>query len=102
MQAGTDHKQAISDPTAPELTVDGVVATVRFRKPALANSLSPDDLATLRNHIDTVNREKGVLVLRRSAESRVGKECVSQCSSRWSPDHEKQQNTMPGQISKKK
>src|SRR3546814_3995655 len=70
MQAGTDHKQAISDPTAPELTVDGVVATVRFRKPALANRLSPDDLATLRNHIDTVNREKGVLVLRFMGEGK--------------------------------
>src|SRR3546814_15373230 len=27
----------------------------------------------------------GAAVLERSAESRVGKECVSTCSSRWSP-----------------
>src|SRR3546814_19721877 len=27
--------------------------------------------------------------LRSSEESRVGKECVSTCSSRWSPDHNK-------------
>src|SRR3546814_14855033 len=32
--------------------------------------LSPDDLATLRNHIDTVNREKGVLVLRFMGEGK--------------------------------
>src|SRR3546814_16293498 len=29
----------------------------------------------------------------RSEERRVGKECVSTCSSRWSPYHEKKQNT---------
>src|SRR3546814_18919063 len=27
--------------------------------------------------------------LKRSEERRVGKECVSTCRSRWSPDHEK-------------
>src|SRR3546814_15376259 len=32
--------------------------------------LSPDDLATLRNHIDTVHREKGVLVLRFMGEGK--------------------------------
>src|SRR3546814_12309388 len=29
----------------------------------------------------------------RSAERRVGKECVSTCRSRWSPDHEKEKHT---------
>src|SRR3546814_17763322 len=29
----------------------------------------------------------GVLGVERSEESRVGKECVSTCRSRWSPDH---------------
>src|SRR3546814_9775598 len=29
------------------------------------------------------------LVSRRSEERRVGKECVSKCRSRWSPDHQK-------------
>src|SRR3546814_17555435 len=28
----------------------------------------------------------------RSAERRVGKECVSTCRSRWSPDHSKKKN----------
>src|SRR3546814_11187316 len=29
----------------------------------------------------------------RSEERRVGKECVSTCRSRWSPDHEKKKTT---------
>src|SRR3546814_18666093 len=29
----------------------------------------------------------------RSDERRVGKECVSTCRSRWSPNHEKKKNT---------
>src|SRR3546814_2637394 len=31
---------------------------------------------------------------RRSEESRVGKECVSTCSSRWSPNHYKKNNNI--------
>src|SRR3546814_15874237 len=36
--------------------------------------------------------EQDVFVRRdgRSEERRVGKECVSTCSSRWSPDHDRQ------------
>src|SRR3546814_11072139 len=30
--------------------------------------------------------------LERSEERRVGKECVSTCRSRWSPEHEKKKN----------
>src|SRR3546814_6302379 len=33
----------------------------------------------------------GSFVSRRSEERRVGKECVSSCSSRWSPYHSKKQ-----------
>src|SRR3546814_14849405 len=33
------------------------------------------------------------LAVARSEERRVGKECVSTCSSRWSPYHEKQKNS---------
>src|SRR5690606_21909380 len=46
------------------------IATIRFRKPAQANRLSPDDLATLRAHIATVNQEKNVLVLRFKGEGK--------------------------------
>src|SRR3546814_14698300 len=31
----------------------------------------------------------------RSEERRVGKECVSQCRSRWSPSHEKKKHSKP-------
>src|SRR3546814_16001795 len=31
----------------------------------------------------------------RSAERRVGKECVSTCRSRWSPNHEKKKKQRP-------
>src|SRR3546814_18389357 len=34
----------------------------------------------------------GQLVLHRSEERRVGKECVSTCRSRWSPYHSKTKN----------
>ncbi|MDS1141949.1 enoyl-CoA hydratase/isomerase family protein [Pusillimonas sp. SM2304] len=70
MQQARHAKQAEGDSIAPELSVDGAIATIRFRKPAQANRLSPDDLATLRRHIDTVNREKHVLVLRFMGEGK--------------------------------
>src|SRR3546814_8245710 len=31
--------------------------------------------------------EQGAQIVQRSEERRVGKECVSTCRSRWSPDH---------------
>src|SRR3546814_19430776 len=39
--------------------------------------------------LDAVNegRELGYFVTKRSEERRVGKECVSTCQSRWSPEH---------------
>lgn len=55
---------AAKDAVKPDLTIHGPIATIRFRKPEYANRLSPDDLLTLREHIETVNRAKDVLVLR--------------------------------------
>ena len=54
----------------PQLTVDGPVATVRLRKPAVANRLSPQDLETLRAHLATVNSDERILVLRFVAEGK--------------------------------
>jgi len=54
----------------PQLSVQGAVATVRFSKPAFANRLTPQDLDTLRQHLDTVNRDERVLVLRFIAEGK--------------------------------
>src|SRR3546814_11747482 len=36
---------------------------------------------------DVLNKRKAVVYTHRSAERRVGKECVSTCRSRWSPYH---------------
>lgn len=55
---------------APELSVDGPIATLRFRRPEVANRLSPDDLHTVRQHIDTVNRNNKILVLRFTGEGK--------------------------------
>lgn len=54
----------------PQLTVQGAVATIRFSKPAFANRLSPQDLGVLRQHLDTVNSNEHVLVLRFVAEGK--------------------------------
>jgi len=54
----------------PQLTVDGAVATVRLRKPAVANRLSPQDLDALRAHLETVNGDERILVLRFVAEGK--------------------------------
>ncbi|OZI79654.1 enoyl-CoA hydratase/isomerase family protein [Bordetella genomosp. 2] len=54
----------------PQLTVDGTVATLRLRKPAVANRLSPHDLDALRAHLETVNGDERILVLRFVAEGK--------------------------------
>src|SRR5690606_11469260 len=55
---------SLVDSAAPELILDGAVATIRLRRPAVANRLSPDDLQTIRQHLETVNQNEGILVLR--------------------------------------
>src|SRR3546814_16543666 len=52
------------------------------------DSISGDAQAIADGHAesDSVNKAE------RSDERRVGKECVSQCRSRWSPDHVKNNN----------
>ncbi|MCD0503195.1 enoyl-CoA hydratase/isomerase family protein [Bordetella petrii] len=54
----------------PQLAVEGAVATIRLAKPAFANRLSPQDLDVLRAHLDTVNRDERVLVLRFVADGK--------------------------------
>src|SRR3546814_17590665 len=48
-------------------------------------------------HPRSVDREDRVVILtggeERSEERRVGKECVSTCRSRWTPDHKKKKIT---------
>ncbi len=59
-----------SESAAPDLHIDGAVATITLRRPAQANRLEPDDLAVLAGHIDTVNRSAEVLVLRLQSSGR--------------------------------
>jgi len=49
---------------APELSLDGPVATLRLRRPRLANRLEIDDIAVLRGQIAQVNARPEVRVLR--------------------------------------
>jgi enoyl-CoA hydratase/carnithine racemase len=59
-----------SAPTAPELRIDGSIATIRLRNPAYANRLSPADLDVIRTHIETVNANAHVLVLKFIADGK--------------------------------
>src|SRR3546814_16206710 len=43
---------------------------------------------------------RDALLMKRSEERRVGKECVSTCRSRWSPDHKKKKNKKVNDYSK--
>src|SRR3546814_11975205 len=57
-----------------------------FSRQGLVPTYSQKRVQTL---IDHVHPSGSLLLLRRSEERRVGKECVSTCRSRWSPYHEK-------------
>ena len=48
---------------APSLEIQGPIATLCLQRPASANKITPDDLAVLRHHVDTVNRTESVLLL---------------------------------------
>src|SRR3546814_11281156 len=59
---------------------------------AVAITSTPLPVEALGGHYRTdtgwpAPREGRIGQLRRSEERRVGKECVSTCSTRWSPDH---------------
>ncbi len=56
--------------TSPELTVDGNIATLRLCNPDYANRLSPADLEVIQSHIQTVNQNTDILILRVLAEGK--------------------------------
>jgi len=66
--AVTDRADAAD--TTPQLTVQDSVATVRLRKPDHANRLNPQDLDALRRHVEAVNQDENVLVLRFVAQGK--------------------------------
>ena len=54
----------------PNLKITSHIATITLRRPTQANRLDPDDLATLADHIKTINENEQVLVLRLQAEGK--------------------------------
>lgn len=62
-----NQTQAVTSPT---LTISGRIATICLSNPGYANRLSPDDLALIRTHLDTVNQNKEILVLRLIAQGK--------------------------------
>lgn len=50
--------------TTPLLTITGAIATICLANPGYANRLSPGDLAVIRSHLEVVNQNDNVLVLR--------------------------------------
>jgi len=59
-----------TEPTTPELSVVGKIATIRLRNPAYANRLSPADLDVIKSHLNTVNANAEILVLRFIADGK--------------------------------
>src|SRR3546814_18957111 len=84
-----------SDPLWPHMTALGNVAEALIRvkgiarKSARANALRMLEKVGLADKADAYPAS-----LSRSEERRVGNECDSTCSSRWSPYHYKNNNTM--------
>lgn len=62
-----NQTQAVTSPT---LTISGRIATICLSNPGYANRLSPDDLALIRTHLDAVNQNKEILVLRLIAQGK--------------------------------
>src|SRR3546814_12221084 len=68
----------------PAPTMNSIVAALRF---FFTHTLDRPDLA--RRLVRSKHSRKIPVVLTRSEERRVGKECVTPCRSRWSPYHYK-------------
>jgi enoyl-CoA hydratase len=56
--------------TTPKLTVEGAIATITLANPAFANRLSPNDLLQIREHLEIVNKNESILVLRFVAQGK--------------------------------
>src|SRR3546814_19170866 len=66
-----------------------VVSTAANVLPRLVGDIAPEDIARIlvEQAAAPMVMSRAVLPVMRSEERRVGKECVSTCSSRWSPYH---------------
>ncbi|MEI8401866.1 MAG: enoyl-CoA hydratase/isomerase family protein [Alcaligenaceae bacterium] len=63
-------KANLTEPTTPALSVTGRIATIRLRNPAYANRLSPADLDVIKGHLERVNANPEILVLRFVADGK--------------------------------
>src|SRR3546814_9405681 len=72
-----------SDVCSSDLDEDMTILTVELN-PDAANEATDLYTVTVEGPIDTGAQ---ISFANRSEERRVGKECVSTCRSRWSPDH---------------
>src|SRR3546814_16372045 len=63
------------------------LAQRKIKSIAVIGPLANAERDTLGPWVFPQNRPQAISVLARSEERRVGKECVSTCRSRWSPDH---------------
>src|SRR3546814_17439688 len=82
-----DRRAAIEAAVA-DLTADDLLALAAHHK-TLARTQMRDLFEQEPGRFERLSLEAGPLFLdySRSEERRVGKECVSTCRSRWSPDH---------------
>src|SRR3546814_16627169 len=76
--------QAQSAPTIGQPLEAGVLDALRGGESVAVVSVK-DDGEVSGNHAENIT--SGPNAIDRSEERRVGKECVSTCRSRWSPDH---------------
>src|SRR3546814_12411905 len=80
--------------------LDQLACRIQFRRASYQGIYTPPEAA--RHSIEypsynggsdwgsiAIDPQRGVIIANRSEERRVGKECVSTCRSRWSPDHYK-------------
>src|SRR3546814_16441022 len=79
---------SMSDPVIYER--HGQFATLTLHRSDVRNALSSQEMIDgIVESFERIQREPSVraVILTRSEERRVGKECVSTCRSRWSPSH---------------
>src|SRR3546814_18685616 len=76
---------------------NGIALSVSAHSELAGARIPSDKLAARNAHLTAVHRPNGIALqmamvaadeadMARSEERRVGKECVSKCRSRWSPD----------------
>src|SRR3546814_2775183 len=81
----SDLEPTPATPTAPLLTpASPNAAQLATKADQMQVTLKPSEAAEIK-----LDMRKGATVNYRSEERRVGKESVSTCRSRWSPDHQK-------------